>query len=66
MRQKRKVKPGRYIFPATGLILLIVMAFLAPKLIFAVQDTRTCSEVKSGAWELMDVTSFDSAYEADL
>lgn len=66
MRQKRKVKPGRYIFPATGLILLIVMAFLAPKLIFAVQDTRTCSEVKSGAWELMDVTSFDSAYETDL
>ena len=66
MRQKRKVKPGRYIFSAAGLILLIVMAFLAPKLIFAVQDTRRCSEVKSGAWELMDVTSFDSAYETDL
>lgn len=66
MRQKRKVKPGRYLISAAGLILLIVMAFLAPKLIFAVQDTRRCGEVKAGAWELMDVTSFDSAYETDL
>lgn len=59
MRLKRKVG-------SAGLILLIGMAFLAPKLIFTVQDAKRCSEVKAGVWELMDVTSFDSAYETDL
>lgn len=59
MRLKRKVR-------SAGLILLIGMAFLAPKLIFTVQDAKRCSEVKAGEWELMDVTSFDSAYETDL
>lgn len=64
---RQRVRFGRYLLPATGLILLIVMAFLAPKLIFAVQDVRRCSEVKAGAWELMDVTSFaSSAYDTAL
>ena len=66
MRFKRKVKSGRYLLSSAGFILLIGMAFLAPKMIFAVQDTKRCSEVKAEAWERMDVTSFDSDYETDL
>lgn len=64
--QKEKTAAFYYGLGALALALLIGAAFLAPRLVFKVQDNERCGEVVLGELESMDITSFNTGYDTNL
>ena len=55
-----------YAAGAFAVVLLVIGAFLTPRIVFAVQDDLRCGKVELEGLERMDITSFSTGYEQDL
>lgn len=70
MKKKKRAELQRrlllYAAGAFAAVLLVVGAFLTPRIVFAVQDDLRCGKVELEELERMDITSFNTGYEQEV